>query len=452
MKSLSNSQMATRRIYVVLGLIVLCMVAALFGWYPTNYEQLFTPLNGGIVAFGYLSLIAAVILLVPNIKIPGEKTISNLSFLHLSITLGIACAFFSWTVDTTYISATGTDRTPHAVIMFLYGPWEWVMFLPFILVEIYDSIKGLPKWLTTIKTYVSAISMMLAISISLMAGCTTIPRIINTLWGVEISPFLMMVPIACLVGFSVMKGIHKGMKVFSNITMTLMYVLMGTFLVLGIGKGVLGNTFNLFEETYSNFFGWMSYSGSELDRVVVFPYFIWGLTWIPIISTFIRKISEGRSLRSVILFLTVGNSIICQLYAAISYTAFGIYGENGNGMGLFNVFPVIGILYVIMLLGMFVTSADSTCFSIDELISKGAKSQISYRKLLWVLVMCAFVSVLLIAGSGSLDAIYGLSYIMAPLLVLIGLISIGIIAYRYFKNYDWKSLAEKIITFKFRNK
>jgi len=430
---MSNSKIAKKRISITLGLCILSMIAAVMGWYPTNYEQLFTPLNWGIVIFAYCSLIFAIFLLFPNKKIPGEKCVSNLSFLHLTVTLGIACAFFSWCVDPSYIANTGTDRTPHAVIMMLYGPWEWLMFIPFLFVEVYEATNGLPKWLSTIKLYVSAIAMMLGISISLMAGCTTIPRILNSIWGIEISPFLMMLPIAALVGFSAVRGIQRGMRIFSNISMGIMYTIMAIFVVMGLGYGLIDNSFNLFKETYSNFFSWMSYSGSDLDKIVIFPYWLWGLTWIPIICTFVRRISSGRSFRNVILTMAIGTSLVCNLYAVISNTAFSIFG-SGNGMELFSNYHILGILYILMLLMMFVCSADSTCFSLDEMISKGSKALISYRKLLWVFVMCVFVSVLLIAGSGSTDAIYGLSYITAPILIILGLISLGIITFRYFKS------------------
>lgn len=425
---MSNSVVASKRITIVILLVLACAILALLGWYPTNYEQLFSPLNKFIDYFAYFSLALVVYLFIPNKKIPGKKTISDVSFVHMTLTLGIACAFFSWCADPSGIVATGTDHNPYSIIGFWYGPWEWIMFVPFILIEVYDSIHGLPKWLATIRRYFMAVSMMLGIAISLMAGCTTIPKIMKVLWGVEISPFLVMMPIAALIGISLIRGIHKGMKLFSNITMGIMYFITAFLLFIAIGPKFLPHCVEVLGQLWGNMFTWMHFDGSELAVKQTYPYWLWGMTWAGIIPPFIRKIAEGRSWRSTLLLFILGPSVICQMYATISSAAFNT--TSGNGVEFFGHYPVMAVLYIIMLLMMFVTSADSTCYSLDELVSKGTKAPIAYRKLLWIVVMSAFVSILLIAGGGTTDAVYGLSYITGPILIVITLIALGY----YIKN------------------
>lgn len=420
----SNQEVANKRIITVISLIALATIAACFGWYPTNYEQLFTKLNIGIDIYAYICAGIGIALLIPKgKKLPGEKTVSDMSFLHMTVTLGLACAFFSYCADPQFIVNYGSDRNPYSVLGFLYGEWEWLMFIPFILVEVYDLVKGLPKWLARIRMYFMAVSMMLGIGISLMAGCNTIPRIIKAIYGFEISPFLMMVPISCLICISLIRGIHRGMKLFSNITMVMMYVITAVLLIFSITHKTVNVGIDVASETYKNMFSWMHYTGTEIENKFMYPYWLWGLTWAGIIPPFVRKIAEGRSWRSLVLIFTFGTAIVCQIYAGVSASAFSVF--EGDGIKFFATYNWVGLLYILMLIMMFVTSADSTCYSLDELISKGVKAPVAYRKLLWIMVMCAFISVLMIVGGGTTDALYGLSYITAPVLLILCFIGLG---------------------------
>ena len=88
---------------------------------------------------------------------------------------------------------------------------------------------------------------------------------------------------------------------------------------------------------------------------------------------------------------------------------------------------------------MFVTSADSTCESIDECISKGSKIPMTYRKLMWIFIMCIFITILMICGNGSMDAIYGISYLTAPLIVILIIGSLIYVGIKIIKNHYEKN-------------
>ncbi len=65
----------------------------------------------------------------------------------------------------------------------------------------------------------------------------------------------------------------------------------------------------------------------------------------------------------------------------------------------------------------YVTSADSMSYAMDELISTGSKTPVVYRKVMWVLLEVLFVTVLLLAGSGTTSAVQGLSFLFVPLMM-----------------------------------
>lgn len=425
---LSNSKVASVRVGLVIGLIILSTIAAILGIYPSNYESLFTPINIGLYGFIWISLLISVGCLFSKKRIPGTDGVSNVSFIHMMTTLGLACGFFSYVIDPSFIARYGISD-PYQQIINWYGPFQWIIFVPFLLMEIWEIEKGFPKWIVTIKRYVYALSMMLAIGISLMAGCNSIPKIIYALFQFEVSPYLLMLPICILVSISLIRGIHKGMQLFSNLTMILMYIITLCLIVLGFSYTLPGNVANEIASTYAQFITLNTYIGTQFQIEQCAPFFIWMFTWVPIMSPFVRRIGQGRKLRTVVLLMVIGPSLICALYAAIGSQVF-----NNSGIELLAKHPIIGIMYVVMLILMFTTSADSTSYSLDEMISRGTKAPVAYRKLLWVIIMCSFISVLMICGGGTADALYGISYITAPIIAMLGIIMGGIMIYRTIKK------------------
>lgn len=207
-----------------------------------------------------------------------------------------------------------------------------------------------------------------------------------------------------------------------------MYVVTFSLVILGLSKTLPVNVSKEIASTYSQFITLNIYTGSEFQIKCHAPYLIWAITWVPILSPFARRIGQGRKLRDVVLMMVLGPSLICALYTAIGKEVFA----DSNGIQLLSHYTVLSIIYVVMLILMFTTSADSTSYSLDESISRGSKAPIAYRKLIWVIIMCSFISVLMIAGNGSADALYGMSYITAPLIVVLGLVMGGIMIYRKF--------------------
>lgn len=432
---MSNTKKSNQRVCIVIGLVLFSTVLAICKVYPSNYESLFTPINYGLYGLIWMAVLISIGCLFSKKTIPGTAEVSTISFIHMMTTLGLACGYFSYVIDPSFISVYG-EPDPYKHIINWYGPFQWCIFVPFLLIEIYEMNHRFPKWLEVIKRYTYAISMMLAIGISLMAGCNSIPKIIYSLCGFTISPYLLMLPICILVSISLIRGINKGMRLFSNLTMILMYVVTFSLIILGLSKTLPVNVSKEIASTYSQFITLNIYTGSEFQIKCHAPYLIWAITWVPILSPFARRIGQGRKLRDVVLMMVLGPSLICALYTAIGKEVFA----DSNGIQLLSHYTVLSIIYVVMLILMFTTSADSTSYSLDESISRGAKAPVAYRKLIWVIIMCSFISVLMIAGNGSADALYGISYITAPLIVVLGLVMGGIMIYRKFKGKKYEEL------------
>ena len=84
-----------------------------------------------------------------------------------------------------------------------------------------------------------------------------------------------------------------------------------------------------------------------------------------------------------------------------------------------NKFAFLPAMFVLLMSMFYVTSSDSQSFAMDNLISAGSKIPVLYRKIMWVLLEVLFVTVLLLAGSGTTSAVQGLSFLFVPFMILI---------------------------------
>ena len=85
-------------------------------------------------------------------------------------------------------------------------------------------------------------------------------------------------------------------------------------------------------------------------------------------------------------------------------------------------FAFMPAMFVILMAMFYITSSDSQSFAMDTLIASGSKTPVLYRKIMWVLLEVLFVTVLLLAGSGTTSAVQGLSFLFVPFMILIALI------------------------------
>jgi choline-glycine betaine transporter len=89
---------------------------------------------------------------------------------------------------------------------------------------------------------------------------------------------------------------------------------------------------------------------------------------------------------------------------------------------------VIPIMFVILMILFYVTSSDSQSYAMDCMISKGSKTPIVYRKILWVFLEVLFVTVLLLSGNGTIKTVQGLGFLSVPFMIIFGLINVYLIA------------------------
>lgn len=84
-----------------------------------------------------------------------------------------------------------------------------------------------------------------------------------------------------------------------------------------------------------------------------------------------------------------------------------------------NKFAFLPVMFIVLMSMFYVTSSDSQSFAMDTLISAGSNIPVLYRKIMWVMLEVLFVTVLLLAGSGTTSAVQGLSFLFVPFMILL---------------------------------
>lgn len=221
--------------------------------------------------------------------------------------------------------------------------------------------------------------------------------------------------------FSLVSGVHKGMKWLSNTNLILAGLLL--FFVLFAGptlfllrewvqsmgaylQNVVGLTFNVS--------AYQGAAGEAWQSSWTTFYWGWWMSWAPFVGVFIARISKGRTVRQFVLGVLLVPTLVTFLwFAVLGGTAImqSLEGRDFGGAGgpvdlntaLFNMLSglpggsiaTIGALLLILL--FFVTSADSGSLVMGMLTTGGTEPRNRVR-IAWALVTSLLAISLLIAG------------------------------------------------------
>ena len=88
-KHLSKHELATRRIWSFVALVLVVLVLGVLGWFPSNSIAILQPLNGFIGWFAIFCVAFCFVNLFNKEKVPGDIEFSNPAFINLLFTLGM---------------------------------------------------------------------------------------------------------------------------------------------------------------------------------------------------------------------------------------------------------------------------------------------------------------------------------------------------------------------------
>lgn len=239
---------------------------------------------------------------------------------------------------------------------------------------------------------------------------------------------LIIVLVTILYLISATTGLDKGVKLLSNANIILAVALMFGVLFIGPTSYIL----DLFVQSIGNYiqdlpkisFRMSPFddSGRQWINQWTLFYWAWWISWSPYVSSFIARISKGRTIKEFI----SGVLIVPTVFTFLWFSVFGgsaiwqelfknnhliaVIQEKGTETGLFamladygNLGKIITGIAILLISTFFITSADSATFVLGMFSSNGSLTPSRQIKIIWGIIQSSIAGILLYAGG--LDAL-----------------------------------------------
>ena len=415
-----------------------------FSWF---YVLAFSVFLGFLVILSVSSL--------GNIKLGNDEEEPEFGFLSwlamlFAAGMGVGLMFFGVAEPLThYLSDITTGSAEHkqqeALLhtLFHWGIHAWAVYGTIALALAYFGFRyKLPLALRSCfyPLLKERINGKLGDLIDIMALLATLFGVITTLgfgasqlgaglhqlgWISENSFSLQVVVIAVVMSlaiFSAISGVGKGVKILSELNLTLAFCLLIFVLVAGptlyllsafsdnIGT-YLSNLVKLsfktyvYEQEHTDWFsGW------------TILYWAWWCSWAPFVGLFIARISKGRTIREFIF----GVLVIPSMFGILWFTVFGntaIWLNDGEAAGalgqmisspetlLFKFLDylplsgVTGLVSLVVISLFFITSADSGIYVLNNIASRDKSlAAPRWQAVMWGVLMSTVAIVLMQSG------------------------------------------------------
>ncbi len=181
---------------------------------------------------------------------------------------------------------------------------------------------------------------------------------------------------------STLRGLDRGIKILSNISMALSMILFG-FILWNMPKAGLGqyaaDTAHFYVKDFIDMsLGSLSYNSPDFLREWTVKYWSWWIAWAPFVGIFIAITSFGRSIREIAFSIL----LIPSVYSFIWFIVFGTAAIHAQGMTGFSVsldnasmmlftvvdyitkIPFISWLTILIAAIFFINSADSATYTL----------------------------------------------------------------------------------------
>ena len=447
-------------LFFVVLLVAMILIA------PEQTQTLLNAAKSGIFAnFSWFYILAFSVFLgflvilsvssLGNIKLGNDEEEPEFGFLSwlamlFAAGMGVGLMFFGVAEPLThYLSDITTGTAEHkqqeALLhtLFHWGIHAWAVYGTIALALAYFGFRyKLPLALRSCfyPLLKERINGKLGDLIDIMALLATLFGIITTLgfgasqlgaglhqlgWISENSFSLQMVVIVVVMSlaiFSAISGVGKGVKILSELNLTLAFCLLIFVLVVGptlyllsafsdnIGT-YLSNLVQLSFKTYvyeQEHTGW--FSGWTI------LYWAWWCSWVPFVGLFIARISKGRTIREFIF----GVLVVPSLFGVLWFTVFGntaIWLNDGEAAGtlgqmisspetlLFKFLDylplsgVTGLVSLVVISLFFITSADSGIYVLNNIASRDKSlAAPRWQAVMWGVLMSVVAIVLMQSG------------------------------------------------------
>jgi len=382
--------------------------------------------------------------------------------------MGVGLVFYGTTEPVAHYTAwfltplNVSEHTPEAVhaamgaTIFHWGFHPWAFYITGALVVGYFSYnKGLPlayssgfkpligkmhkgvpgQLLDSYTVILTIFGLATSLGLASMQATTGITRAFNIenpnlfVWQLG---FIAVVTLAA--SFSLWRGIHRGVKLLSNINVAVaLTLLLLVILLTGVWAffgGVVTATVD-FARFFAPLTNWIGREDTDWFQGWTVFYWAWWCTWGPLVGMFVARVSRGRTIRQVVFMVLVVPTIVAIFW----FTGFGrtaieqilagtgtlaSHGLEQSTSGIFQFLEALPLysltlpLVIALLVLFMVTSADSGALVVDSLASGGNTNTPIRQRIIWlVLVALVCATLFVIGGNAALTAIQTATVVMA---------------------------------------
>jgi choline/glycine/proline betaine transport protein len=312
--------------------------------------------------------------------------------------------------------------------------------------------RRIEGWMGHTIDVIAIVGTLFGIATSFGFGVSQIVSGLDFLGWIEPSNTLVIGLIAVITAcaiWSVVSGVHKGLKWLSNFNMSIAALLALTVFILG-------PTLFLLKAFPQNIGGYLSmlpvtmlhtgpFTTDGWEAAWTIAYWGWWTSWAPFVGMFIARISRGRTIRefifgtllaptvaSLVWFTIFGGSAILVQRETGSLAVDGVVDSTTSLFQFLDTFPlatVLSFVAVIVIVFFFITSSDSGSLVIDMLASGGNTDTPVATRVYWsVLEGVAAAVLLVIGGSAALTALQTIAIsTAAPFSVILVLACISLL-------------------------
>ncbi|MGK3142168.1 BCCT family transporter [Pantoea sp. C2G6] len=446
--------------------ILIFVIVAFAALFPQQADRQLSALQEGIFAnasWFYILTVALILMSVAylgvsrfgDIKLGPDHSEPDFSYVSwfamlFSAGMGIGLMFFGVAEPVMHYMAppSGTPESVAAakealrITFFHWGLHAWSIYAIVALILAFFSYRhGLPLTLRSALFPIigdriygpighavdifAVIGTVLGVATSLGYGVLQVNAGLNHLFGLPVNETVQVILIVVITGLatlSVVSGLDKGIRILSEINLTLAILLLVLVGLMGptvlLLKSFVENTGGYLSEIVNKTFNLYAYEPKSSKWLGGWTLFYWGwwLAWSPFVGMFIARVSRGRTIREFVtgvLFVPAGFTLLWMTFFGNS--AIWLIMSKGardlaetvqsdQTLALFNFlehFPfssVLSFIAMAMVVVFFVTSADSGAMVVDTLASGGTDNTPVWQRIFWASLMGVVAVVLLLAG------------------------------------------------------
>ncbi|MCK6261800.1 BCCT family transporter [Vibrio sp. ZSDE26] len=283
-------------------------------------------------------------------------------------------------------------------------------------------------WFGHMIDIMAVLATLFGLATSLGLGAQQVTSGINHVFGTEGGLGLQMAVIVFVTLFaigSVVRGIHGGVKVLSNINMIMAAALLlaVALITLSVSLSTLPTALMGYAE---NIIAMSNPTGREdeswMHGWTVF-YWAWWISWSPCVGMFIARVSKGRTVRefltAVIIIPTAMTWVWMSVFGGVAIDQIanqvGELGANGLtdiSLALYSTFDalpmanILSIFSIVLIMVFFITSSDSASLVIDSITSGGKVDAPVPQRIFWAIIEGSIAAVLLwVGGTEAIQAL-----------------------------------------------